>query len=263
MSPTTVTCIGLSCKLFLNSGLASVTVNGLPTLIDALNSDKRNNGQGVVTVGNHISTLDDPVTWGILPARTYLSSRMTRWTLGASEVMFTNPVMSYFFRQGQVLETFRGMGIFQRSVDAAIDLLNQGEWIHLYGEGKINQPATYKTDESGKGYLPRFKWGVGRIISSPTTIPTVIPMWLTGFDTLMPEGRPFPYNFLPRVGARMSVTFGTPIPGSEISKVIESVRASSGADLDMRIRTEVTSMVHRAVERLGRTVSGNSLGKDL
>lgn len=35
--------------------------------------------------------LDDPTTWGILPAKFYFDPRMTRWALGASEIMFTNP----------------------------------------------------------------------------------------------------------------------------------------------------------------------------
>ena len=36
-------------------------------------------------------SLDDPVTWGVLPAKWYFNSRMTRWSLGASDIMFTNP----------------------------------------------------------------------------------------------------------------------------------------------------------------------------
>ncbi|KAG7439790.1 uncharacterized protein BT62DRAFT_912395 [Guyanagaster necrorhizus] len=259
MSPITVTTIGLTCKAFLSSGLCAVTINGLPTLIEALNSAQREYGCGVVTVSNHISTLDDPVTWGVLPAKYYLRSRMTRWTLGASDIMFTNPILSYFFTHGQVLETFRGKGIFQRSVDAAIDKLNKGDWIHLYGEGKVNQPSMYQKDQDGLAILPRFKWGVGRIISSTTTIPTVIPMWITGFDTLMPEGRPFPYNFMPRIGACLSVTFGPPIPSEEIKRVIDHLRETSTADLDVKIRTEVTAIVHQAVQALGRSVSGVSL----
>ena len=35
--------------------------------------------------------LDDPVVWGVLPARFYRDSRRTRWTLGAADIMFTNP----------------------------------------------------------------------------------------------------------------------------------------------------------------------------
>ena len=70
-----------------------------------------------------------------------------RWTLGASDIMFTNPyailtsaddrsiarsVFSWFFRNGQVLETFRGKGIYQPSIDTAIAKLDQGEWVGNY-----------------------------------------------------------------------------------------------------------------------------------
>ena len=36
-------------------------------------------------------SLDDPVIWGVLPTRYYFSTKTTRWVLGASEIMFTNP----------------------------------------------------------------------------------------------------------------------------------------------------------------------------
>lgn len=85
-------------------------------------------------------------------------------------------VFSAFFRKGQVLETFRGQGIFQPAVDTAISKLNDGAWvgshlwlkfqrssqrflvwqIHFFGEGKVNQPG----NSSEKPMLLRFKWGV-------------------------------------------------------------------------------------------------------
>src|ERR1700683_1716391 len=91
--------------------------------------------------------LDDPIVWGALPTRLHLNSRTTRWALGASDIMFTNPyvsvpsylaielncpsdsVFSAFFRTGQVLETFRGRGIYQPAVDTAIEKLDQGQWV--------------------------------------------------------------------------------------------------------------------------------------
>ena len=135
LSAATVTAVGLTCKAYLHSGLCSISVHGLPYLLDALYSSKRRNGQqGILTgeypnkqialqravaerpsthvqksltisrrasisspkllhskVKNHIFRLDDPLTWGILPARTYLDSHLTRWTLGASDIIFTNP----------------------------------------------------------------------------------------------------------------------------------------------------------------------------
>ena len=41
-------------------------------------------------------------------------------------------------------------------------------------------------------------------------------MWLTGFDQLMPEGRPFPYKYLQRIGAHLSITIGDPVPAHQL-----------------------------------------------
>ncbi|KAH9020321.1 hypothetical protein EDB85DRAFT_2153177 [Lactarius pseudohatsudake] len=67
----------------------------------------------------NIHGLNDPLTWGILPACMYLQFHMTRWTLGASDIMFTNP-------KG---ETFRGTGIYQPAIDTAIEKLHAGAWM--------------------------------------------------------------------------------------------------------------------------------------
>jgi monolysocardiolipin acyltransferase len=46
LSAATVTAVGLTCKAYLHSGLCSISVRGLPHLVDALCSSKRRNGQG-------------------------------------------------------------------------------------------------------------------------------------------------------------------------------------------------------------------------
>ncbi|KAJ7087169.1 acyltransferase-domain-containing protein [Mycena belliarum] len=244
--------VHLICKAALHS-VASVHVQGLSHLTAALAAARTT---GLVTFANHISTLDDPLTWGVLPTRLFLDSRTTRWTLGASDVMFTNAIFSAFFRRGQVLETFRGNGIYQASVDTAIDKLNRGNWVHFFGEGKINQPSTYPQHD-GVAHLPRFKWGVGRVLMEASTIPVTLPMWLSGFDTLMPEGRSFPYNYLPRPGKHLSVTFGEPLDPRELEGLRAAPRNTEAEIAKTRIA--VTAAVHRAVEALGRSVSGNLL----
>ncbi|TDL20409.1 acyltransferase-domain-containing protein [Rickenella mellea] len=286
LSTTTVTGIGLICKAFLKLGFcSSVTVTGLHHLLAALDSKDRRNGKGLVTVGNHISVLDDPLAWGILPVRTYLHSHTTRWALGASDIMFINPVLSAFFRKGQVLETFRGKGIYQPAVDAAIEKLDHGSWVHLFGEGKVNQPPTYPVIE-GVARLPRFKWGTGRIIMETQHLPTIIPMWLTGFDGLMPEPRGFP-AFLPRIFPRkaFSITFGAPVEPTRLENVLSDWRSrvlprdhlqmkpsDDRRSIDVppmgaedaekeKIRSMITDLIQREVETLGRTVSGPLLGK--
>lgn len=294
LSTATITATGLLCKAFLNSGLCSITVSNLHILLDALrNDERRRRGQGVVTVANHISTLDDPLVWGTLPMELYLNSNTTRWSLGASDIMFTNPLFSAFFRKGQVLETFRGNGIFQPSVDIAIKQLNEGHWVHLFGEGKVNQPPDYPRT-NGVARLPRFKWGVGRILMETAVPPLIIPMWLTGFDKLMPEHRSFPYKYFPRLGIRLGVVFGDPMPAEEITAALrahlyvplvtkDGVESKLGDELHLgvgrtamqaeewfapgcerkrqmdMVRSNVTAIVQRAVEALGKQVSGNLL----
>ena len=86
--------------------------------------------------------------------------------------------------------------------------------------------------------------------------PTVIPVWLTGFDQLMPLGRKFPFNFIPRSGVDLSITFGEPIPADELLNA-----ANSGGSSEDIIRSELTAVVKKRVELLGRSVSGLMLGQ--
>ena len=106
-------------------------------------------------------------------------------------------VFSAFFRKGQVIETFRGEGIYQPAVDLAIEKLRAGAWvryasrsfrftpptrtdepnriakkknlfvqIHLFGEGKVCQSDTYKADpQTGIARLQRFRWGMCVILN--------------------------------------------------------------------------------------------------
>jgi hypothetical protein len=91
-----------------------------------------------------------------------------------------------FFRKGQVIETFRGEGIYQPAVDRVIEKLRAGAWvrvafisfvsradepqrkpfiflvqIQLLGEGKVCQSDMYKADpQTEMARLQRFKWGM-------------------------------------------------------------------------------------------------------
>lgn len=135
----------------------------------------------------------------------------------------------------------------------------------------------------------------------------------TGFDKLMPEHRPFPYKYLPKLGIQLGVTFGDPIPTDKIIVALNALRrlkrSSSPPDVVVEnpirhseppsrsgpssalhvrgwmegaiiqaggdpieeregaercaqmaeIRSELTDIIQRAVEDLGRKVSGNKL----
>lgn len=94
--------------------------------------------------------------------------------------------------------------------------------------------------------------------------PVIIPMWITGFDQLMPEGRPFPYKYLPRIGAHLGITFGNPIAENKLREVLRLDASQSITSRGPRaigpsgddpttdlIRQRVTAIIHREVERLG------------
>jgi len=125
----------------------------------------------------------------------------------------------------------------------------------LFGEGKITQPSS-DVEQDGTVSLRRFKWGIGRILTEAKAQPPVIPMWLTGFDKLMPLDRPFPYNYFPRRGVHLGVNFGDPVPAEEIYEVL--ARSASSPD---KIRSDLTALIQRDVESFGRKISGNLLGR--
>ncbi len=41
-------------------------------------------------------------------------------------------ILSAFFRKGQVIETFRGEGVYQPAVDLAIEKLRAGAWVRAF-----------------------------------------------------------------------------------------------------------------------------------
>jgi len=87
----------------------------------------------------------------------------------------------------------------------------------------------------------------------------------------MPEGRRAPWRFFPRPGASLSVTFGAPLPeaslratlgmgmGSSVGEEGEGKHQEGYVKREVETRIAVTELVQRAVEVLGREVSGDLL----
>ncbi|KAF8321245.1 hypothetical protein DL93DRAFT_2073044 [Clavulina sp. PMI_390] len=148
-----ISLIGLFSKACLR--LSGATTYGMTHLQHALGKETRK-GKGVLTLSNHTSVVDEPFMWGSLPISQYFRSRKMRWTLGASDIMFTNPLSAAFFTAGQVIETYRGKGVYQLAIEEAITKLDGGRWIHIFPEGKVNQPSLNPEHPA----LFRFKWGM-------------------------------------------------------------------------------------------------------
>lgn len=123
--------------------------------------DNRLTDQPLITISNHHFCLDEALLWGtLLSVGDFFDSMFTdvnlfigkksHWTLTAADICFTNKLHSLFFlffrgvpvwrnviepRTGNLL--IRGRGIFQPSMDFCVNLINSGEWIHIYPQVNI------------------------------------------------------------------------------------------------------------------------------
>jgi monolysocardiolipin acyltransferase len=109
-------------------------VNGLPRFLNLLKSrsDYKARRRGLVTVSNHVSVLDDPLVWGVLPLSfaAFHGYMNHRWTFGSHDICFTNIFLSQFFSLGQTLPTHRLAhsmhgGIAQPTMTEGVRLLSK------------------------------------------------------------------------------------------------------------------------------------------
>ncbi|KAG0338608.1 hypothetical protein BG000_003703 [Podila horticola] len=268
-STMVIASVAVISKTFMTFG-AQTSVHNINPFLDVLCDPKRT--RSILT--------DDPLLWGTLPWKCYWSpSRTIRYALGAQELCYPNKTIGAFFQCGQVVPIVRGNGIFQPAIDESIRLLQQGKWVHVFPEGKVNQSSE----------LIRLKWGIGRILlelagrpvtvttrstttPSPqfshitdskdihnnsnndgrtwdqikdSTMPIVVPIYHFGMDDIL---RLYPDNsspVFPKWGLPLTIVFGEPI---DFSKVM--IAYKNGALDEVEARVRVTAMVHAALEQL-------------
>lgn len=155
--------------------LNTTSVHNADTLIRLVRS--RPPGIPLLTVSNHMSTLDDPLLWGFkgFPS---LDANLARWVLAAEDICFKNSVLTYFFRLGKCIPITRGAGIYQEHMNEALQCLNNGAWLHTFPEGKVSQEDAP---------IRRLKWGTASLIVRGHVTPIVLPMVHSGFEEVMPE----------------------------------------------------------------------------
>uniref|UniRef100_A0A0A9VT80 Tafazzin family protein n=1 Tax=Lygus hesperus TaxID=30085 RepID=A0A0A9VT80_LYGHE len=173
--------------------LSLVNVYNLDRLVKALERPK---GIPLITLSNHISTIDDPVMWSPLKNK-YLTQKDIRWSLVAHEVCYTNTPLAYFFMLTRSVPIVRGDGVYQEGVNFAIERLSQGDWVHVFPEGRINDKMEYT----------RFKWGVGRMIYECLEMPIVLPIHVIGLEQLLPPRPPY----IIRPFKKVTINHGEPL----------------------------------------------------
>ncbi|KAK8732925.1 hypothetical protein OTU49_006659 [Cherax quadricarinatus] len=157
----------------------------------------RPEGVPLVTVSNHYSCIDDPALWGLLRWRDLWSAHTMRWSPAAHDIAFTRQFYSWFFSHGKCIPIIRGLGVYQQAMDFMIERLKEGQWVHIFPEGKVNM---------GMEHI-RLKWGVGRLVYDSPVCPIVLPFYHVGMDQILPTRVPY----IPRVGKTVTVVVGEPM----------------------------------------------------
>ncbi|KAH9457750.1 hypothetical protein MJO29_004910 [Puccinia striiformis f. sp. tritici] len=158
--------------------------------------------------------------------------------------------ISPLFENGQVIKTVRGDGIYQPAIDLALEKLNHSQWVHVFPEGKVNQPSR---DKSQNHELLRFKWGISRLILESKHEPIILPIWLTGFDDVMPEGRPSPYNMIPRLNQSLSIKISNPINDTRFASCSSSEDGTEEHGQEMKNSSKIRDFRQRYQDLLSRT----------
>lgn len=161
-------------------------------------------GTALLSVSNHIATIDDPhLLASIVPYRTLLhAGREMRWGVCASDVCFRpDSVLSRLADSAKVLPVERHAGVWQRQLDTVVEKLSAGEWVHYFPEGKIRQD----------GRIHPFQRGVGRLAASVDGT-QVLPFYHTGCEIIQPTTPSSDKLFSrPSFGTEVHVIFGKPV----------------------------------------------------
>jgi monolysocardiolipin acyltransferase len=166
----------------------------------------------LITVSNHRSVFDDPGILGcIVPGSMGLKVRNIRWNICAEEVCFQeNMLFEAFFAAGKTISIFRGGGINQPNLlDFARQAAN-GDWLHIFPEGRVTQLDQLGGRMSEKRQdIGSLKWGIAKIIAHAPVRPVVIPYFHAGMEAVMPMDKDLKVlTTLPLLGKTVTVLFG-------------------------------------------------------
>ena len=95
---------------------------------------------------------------GIAPFPPFLGSCTTtflaaplRWTLCARDRCYKYAALTPLFRAFKTIPVDRGEGLFQPGMQAAVQRLDAGEWVHMFPEGTRTKDGSLGPTRQGVG----------------------------------------------------------------------------------------------------------------
>ena len=260
--------VGRFCQFWSRSLMKSCEVEGSGIMRDAIMG--RDEGQALITVSNHASSIDDPFVTSVLVPDEALegegafrwpsaqeagpgsiddavNSNKVRWVMCATDRCFKSKLASSFFKAVQALPVERGSGLNQPSMRVASKLLSRGGWVHVFPEGT----------RSTTGELLKMKVGVGQLVvnvlrdlrsehqrgeNQRSRTPMIVPYYHEGMGDLLGKGMKFS-----KVGTSLRVVVGDPIEIEDLVRSFESGRLT-----EREVRIGVLRRVETALHQLKR-----------
>jgi hypothetical protein len=136
----------------------------------------RTPGRGLLSVTNHLSTLDDPITACMLAPDAMKDPALMRWVPCAEDICFGSAPAASIFYLGRALPLRRGAGLHQSGLTRLQSLLRAGEWVHIFPEGRVVYEPMYSgRDGTNRAPLAQApgRWGVGKL-AVDAALPSVL-----------------------------------------------------------------------------------------